>query len=580
MKKFAILLLLWAVSAWAFAQRDFTFVIIGDRTGGHTDQIYEKILEKSLAEKADFYITVGDQIEGYVSSASDVNAMWDEYLGIIAGIPVPYHLAPGNHDIWDDQSQAIWKERVGTEPNYSFDYQGCHFCVLDTSRWESSDALPEDYIDWLKSDLSAHKNDRLTFVIYHKPYWYNTLSEGKEDILHQILVEDGVDAVFNGHFHNYGNATYDGISYNIIGSSGGGMNYEELVRGSFFQYAVVQVKDNSFQLTVVPLEGEERYPQDIVSVADLKFFDSLESELVAFPPVEADAGKSSGSLTLSVTVKNQNAQELKTNIVWDTADSCWTVDPATEPIIVPPASSQTYTFSAHYEGKLYPLPKMDLNYPYGEGKLYNYQGLPQITKVLKLKRMKAPTIDGKVEKKEWAKAVEVDDFCCPEGKAVTIEGSKFYLGYDDDNLYLSAVCMQKDMSSLVTNATGRDDAVYRDDCVGFFLAPQGSSGDIYQVYFNPSGMVFDQRIFTNDKGELDSDFSWNGDYQLQVQRFEDRWEIEAAIPFQVLGTVTPKPGDEWRLNFRRKEVALGSSADWQYPISYDANLFGKLVFGK
>lgn len=582
MKKLIFLFLLFIITAGAFAEGNFTFVIIGDRTGGYVDQIYEKILEKSLAENADFYITVGDQIEGRASAESDIETMWDEYLGIIAEIPVPYHLAPGNHDIWKDQPQSIsiWKERVGTEPNYSFDYQGCHFCILDTSMWKKSDALPEDYISWLNTDLSAHKSDRLTFVFYHRPYCYDTLAEGKPDKLHQLFVEDGVDAVFNGHNHTYGTATYDGISYTIIGSSGGEVVYKEVERGSFFQYAVVQVKDNGFQLTVVPLESEERYPQNIVSISDLKFFDKLDKELVTYPPVDADAGKDSGTLTLSLILKNPYQQDLNTDIVWDTAGSDWTVEPATESAVVSSESSQTFTFKAKYDGKLYPLPKVSLDYPYGEGKVYNYEGLPQVTKVLHIKPMKAPQIDGNVEKKEWKKAVQVEDFCCPDGGAVTIEGSKFYLGYDDDNLYLSAICTQRDISSLVSNVKGRDDAVYRDDCVGFFLAPSGSSGDIYQIYFNSLGEIFDQRIFTNDKGEQDSDITWNGDYQVQVQKNEDSWEIEVAIPFKVLGSATPQPGDEWRINFRRKEIALGSSADWQYPISYDANLFGKLVFGK
>ena len=580
MKKFIILFLLFIIATGAFAESDFTFVIIGDRTGGYVDQIYEKTLEKSKGENADFYITVGDQIEGRASAESDIETMWDEYLGIIAEIPVPYHLAPGNHDIWDDQSQSIWKERVGTEPNYSFDYQGCHFCILDTSRWETSDALPDDYIDWLTTDLSAHKNDRLTFVIYHKPYWYDTLAEGKPDRLHQLFVENGVDAVFNGHSHTYGTATYDGISYTMLGTSGGGINFEEVERGSFYQYGVVQVKDNSFQLTVVPLKTEERYPQSIVSVTDLKFFDKLETELVTYPPVHVNTGKDSGAFTLSLILKNPYQQDLNTDIVWDTAGSGWTVEPAIESVVVSPESSQTFTFKAKYDGKLYPLPKVSLDYPYGEGKVYNYQGLPQVTKALKIKRMKAPQIDGEIEKKEWKKAVQVEDFCCPEGSAVTIEQSKFYFGYDDDNLYLAAICTQRDISSLVINAKGRDDAVYRDDCVGFFVAPPGSSGDIYQIYFNPLGEIFDQRIFINDKGEQDADTTWNGDYRVQAQKNEDSWEIEVAIPFKALGSATPQPGDEWRINFRRKEIALGSSADWQYPISYDANLFGKLVFSK
>ena len=37
-------------------------------------------------------------------------------------------------------------------------------------------------------------------------------------------------------------------------------------------------------------------------------------------------------------------------------------------------------------------------------------------------------------------------------------------------------------------------------------------------------------------------------------------------------------GDQWRANFRRKEQAKSSSADWQYPIGFDPRRFGYLAF--
>jgi len=50
------------------------------------------------------------------------------------------------------------------------------------------------------------------------------------------------------------------------------------------------------------------------------------------------------------------------------------------------------------------------------------------------------------------------------------------------------------------------------------------------------------------------------------------WVVEP-----VAGVYSPDPGDTWRANFRRNEISKISSADWQYPIDYGSNLFGRLM---
>jgi predicted phosphodiesterase len=185
--------LLLALSSSVLAGSDFAFVILSDRTGSNVDGIHEQIILKSLSEDVELYVSVGDHIEGYGSDNDFTNAEWDEYLSIVKPIKTDLYFTPGNHDIWDDESEAIWRDRIGREPNYSFDYEGVHFVIFDTSRWHSSDELPEDYIEWLETDLAAHKEDRLTFVLFHKPLWYETVPEGNENILHELFKEYGVD---------------------------------------------------------------------------------------------------------------------------------------------------------------------------------------------------------------------------------------------------------------------------------------------------------------------------------------------------------------------------------------------------
>ena len=263
MRKAWFLLAVFVIAAPA-REDDFTFVILGDRTGGHHEGVYEAVVAQSLAEGADFYVSVGDQIEGLTFDPDEIDAQWAEYFKIIEPVPVVVHLTPGNHDIWDDASLGPWREWTGCEPDYSFDYSGVHFVVLDTSRWYFTVNLPEATFAWLEDDLSSHDDARLTLVFTHKPLIYNTLTENEGDRLHRIFLEHGVDGVFTGHLHTYLRTVYDAIPYVTIGTSGG-----HIEEGDFFQYAVVKVTGDSYTIEIVPLDSEERYGRDLVSITDL-----------------------------------------------------------------------------------------------------------------------------------------------------------------------------------------------------------------------------------------------------------------------------------------------------------------------
>ncbi|MBA7695479.1 hypothetical protein ES703_104107 [subsurface metagenome] len=281
-------------------------------------------------------------------------------------------------------------------------------------------------------------------------------------------------------------------------------------------------------------------------------------------------------MTLAIT--NVHSETLNTEIRWDTEGTDWEVEPTSMEVEIPGGGVEIPSFIVRYEGEMYPLPTVHIRYPWGEGKLYDYEFFAHITRTLKISSGNAPQIDGNLGDGEWAESAIVDYFCSPEGEEMTIEDTVFRFVYDHENLYIRADCEQE--SDFIVNATERDGAVWMDDCVGFFLSPGGLEGDVYQIYFNPDGVIFDQRIFTTEQGYLDGEVEWNVDCLVATDRGDNWWAIEIAIPFSALKAETPKPGDEWRINFRRKEMALESTADWQYPISYDVNYFGRAVFGE
>lgn len=103
-----------------------------------------------------------------------------------------------------------------------------------------------------------------------------------------------------------------------------------------------------------------------------------------------------------------------------------------------------------------------------------------------------------------------------------------------------------------------------------------SKGLVYQIYFNPLGSVFDQKISVSPEAGFDADRTWNGTYEVKTIKGSDFWSIEVRIPLNQFEFAI-KSGQKWGLNFRRKQKRFNSSADWQVPITYDPETYGYLI---
>ena len=99
---------------------------------------------------------------------------------------------------------------------------------------------------------------------------------------------------------------------------------------------------------------------------------------------------------------------------------------------------------------------------------------------------------------------------------------------------------------------------------------------VYQLYFNPRGAIFDQKITEETGGNLVSDRNWNGKYDVKTTKGTDYWSIEIKVPLAQFD-VSARAKDQMGLNFRRKQFRLQSAADWQVPLVGDPKALGKMV---
>jgi Icc protein len=237
----ALTLLLWAAAAQA--PDSFRFVVLGDRTGEAEPGVYERVLKDTAAERPAFAVGVGDTIQGMHDETAEAEWQRTERTSF------PLYLAPGNHDIWSERSEQLFRKYSGHAPHYSFDYAQAHFTILDNSR---SDQLPAAELTFLEEDLKQHNDQPLKFIVFHRPSWLLNAIVGNPDFrLHKIAKKYGARFVISGHVHEMLHAEMEGVDYISMVSSGGHLRASgKYADGWFFGYAVIEINKKDVEIRI------------------------------------------------------------------------------------------------------------------------------------------------------------------------------------------------------------------------------------------------------------------------------------------------------------------------------------------
>lgn len=276
---FAILPLalgIWLLGNRAAAQRaatqngSFRFVILGDRTGEAEPGVYERVWQEAATENPAFVLSVGDSIQGLNDATAE--AEWRQFEEILTPYRrFPLFLAPGNHDIWSARSATLFQKHAAhpAQPphlaHYGFDYAQAHFTILDNSR---SDSLPPEELQFLQTDLEAHKDQPVKFIVSHRPSWLvDAMFQNPRSRLHQLAKQYGVQYVIAGHLHQMLDIDLEGVTYLSMASAGGHLRGTMQYRdGWFFGYALVGVRGQAVDFHIKELKP----PQGQGRVTELK----------------------------------------------------------------------------------------------------------------------------------------------------------------------------------------------------------------------------------------------------------------------------------------------------------------------
>jgi len=398
--------------------------------------------------------------------------------------------------------------------------------------------------------------------------WFSYIAAGNPDPLHEIFKNNRVDLVMTGHYHYYFSGEYDGVKYISLGSSGGSTQTDPM--DVLYQYAYITV-DMAGVHPVVLKKGSV-LDWDYMTAADYNIIYSFPREGFAFDPqLYFEPSLTLMPASFNLSVKNLGPDALADTLRW-IADEGWKIEPKEVPLTLEPGDSCLINFSASSELQTAQLPYFELKIPFRPGYSAPIDYPLDVSRRTRAAAMSsAPLIDGNLG--EWQGTAETLFFY---GRANPLPdgATKIVFAHDDANLFVSGSADFPPDYKLKADAAGRDSAVYNDDCFGFFFCPDPSSNTVYQIYINPMGVIFDQKLkFKN--GTFDMDRAWDGNVEVKTTVGTDGWTMEARIPYLELG-LTGEAAEEWLVNFRRKMPGFNEAADWRQPISYDPASFGVL----
>ena len=230
------------------------FAIISDTHIGFQESVYAAFIRAVEQQKIEVIIHTGDVI----NRPGDA-MQWARFLQI-TGPGKTVHVAPGNHDINDKESLAVFLTYF-VKPYYSFSDGDTLFILLNTELPGQRSRIVGEQLAWLEAELQ--RPFRYKFVFLHEPLFPAVYLHGLDrhkaarDRLHRLFVQTGVSLVVAGHDHLYDRKVRDGITYVIAGGGGGQLAYF-VTNGDFYHYIVATRRDDGYSFTLKDIKGNTR----------------------------------------------------------------------------------------------------------------------------------------------------------------------------------------------------------------------------------------------------------------------------------------------------------------------------------
>jgi len=178
------------------------------------------------------------------------------------------------------------------------------------------------------------------------------------------------------------------------------------------------------------------------------------------------------------------------------------------------------------------------------------------------------TVDGILDEPDWQKAQVSTDFWqrYPYDSSYSKLNTEVMVTYDENFLYVGAVCYTENQKDFVINSLRRDFRASGNDAFYFIINPFNDRMSGYYFGTSPYGVQSEAIIMnggaTVSRHSTSTNPSWDNKWYVEVQQHEDRWVAEMSIPFS---TLRFKEGvDNWRVNFCRVDYGHNEYSNWNH----------------
>ena len=145
------------------------------------------------------------------------------------------------------------------------------------------------------------------------------------------------------------------------------------------------------------------------------------------------------------------------------------------------------------------------------------------------------TLDGELKESIWSECKPAKDFSqyWPSDTLRALGQTEVYFSYDDDNLYIAAIC-QSTGNNFITESLKRDYGFRNTDNISLLFDTFGDNTNSLVFGVNAYGAMRDATISNGGRRRNDFDNSWDNKWYGNSKIYEDKWIAELKIPFKAI----------------------------------------------